>query len=281
MKKKWSQKPHETWQVDGKSDIELGNGQKVSWMNIADEGSGSHLKAFVVDKRIVEEMLPSSTTQKMNESFLRWGLPQNIKIDNGRPFINPNAMDIPTMALYWWIGLGINVIQNKPGCPQQNGIVEGLQGTLYRWSNPKEQPDQKAFQRRVDEESEFQRNHYKIPSRNHKTRRELYPDLENNIRRYCPSKFDMQLVYAYLESRVFRRTVKNNGVIKIFGETFYMGRKYLGIEVTITFDPIDKQWIFKNERGVLMSKSSKGVPIEDEIKAFALSDNSGKRKVTT
>ena len=270
MKKKWSQTAHETWQIDGKSDIMLENKERVSWMNIADEGSGSHLKAFVVSKKIVEAMDPSCTTQKVNESFDRWGLPVMIKIDNGKPFINPNAMDIPTKTVLWWTGLGIKVIQNKPGCPQQNGIVESLQGTMYRWSNPKKQPNKEALQQRLDKESDFQRNHYKLPSRNHKTRKELYPDLENNLRKYNPNKFNINLVYEYLESMVFSRNVNRNGGVKIFGERFHIGRKYLGERIIITFDPIDRLWIFKNEKGILMKTSNKAVPTENEIKEFAL-----------
>ena len=129
-------------------------------MNIADEGSSSHLRAVVHDKRTVAEMDATQATQDVNGCFETSGLPLNIKIDNGRPFVNPNARDVPTLTELWWIGLGINVIKNTPGCPQQNGIVESLQGTMCNWSNPKGQPDIEALQQRLDEESDFQRNHY-------------------------------------------------------------------------------------------------------------------------
>lgn len=43
----WSNEVHHTWQIDGKEQISLGNGQEVSWMNIADEASSSNLLARV------------------------------------------------------------------------------------------------------------------------------------------------------------------------------------------------------------------------------------------
>lgn len=262
---------HETWQIDGKSLIELKSGEKVSWMNIADEATGAHLKAFVTNTRIVEEMNPSQTVQKINKIFKRWGLPKRIKIDNGRPFVNPNSREIPTKSILWWIGLGIKVIQNRPRCPQQNGIVEALQGTMSSWTNPGGQLNEEALQQRLDEESDFQRNHYKILARNRKTRIELYPELEKNERSYVPEDFDMKLVFNYLSLKVFSRIVKgSNGIIKFFGEYYYMGRKFLGERIVITFDPIERQWIFRDKDGMLLKTSTKGIPSEEKIKAFAI-----------
>jgi len=43
----WSKEVHHTWQIDGKEQINLNQGQQVSWINIADEASSSDLKAIV------------------------------------------------------------------------------------------------------------------------------------------------------------------------------------------------------------------------------------------
>lgn len=239
-------------------------------MNLADEATGAHLDAFVTSDKIVEEMNPSELTQKINKSFKRWGLPKQIKIDNGRPFVNPNSKKTPTKTVLWWTGLGIKVIQNRPRCPQENGIVECLQGTMSSWSNPGGQSNEIALQQRLNEESDFQRNHYRIPSRNRKTRIELYPELEKNERLYDPKNFDINLVYDFLSLKVFSRVVKSsNGLVKIFGEYYYIGRKFLGEIVTITFDPVEIQWVFRGKDGMLLKTSKKGIPDEQEIKKFA------------
>jgi hypothetical protein len=108
----------------------------VSWMNVADEGSTAHLKAGVQPCATVAQMSAQAALQVVNGCFERWGMPKEIKIDNGHPFVNPNHRDLPTLAKLWWIGLGINVIQNDVGRPQQNGAVECLQGVMGSWSNP-------------------------------------------------------------------------------------------------------------------------------------------------
>lgn len=239
-------------------------------MNVADEGTGSHLSVNVSSCRNVEEMDPKISTQLINKSFERWGLPKQIKIDNGRPFVNTNGREVPTKTILWWTGLGIKVIQNQPRCPQQNGIVECLQGTMNSWSNPKGQIDKQGLEKRLSEESDFQRNHYKIPSRNYKTRIELYPNLEKNTRKYDPKKFNMQFVYNYLESRVFRRPISKGGLVKAFAEQYYIGKKYAGTEVTITFDPLEKQWIFRGPNGNLLKTSTSGVPCKKQIVEFGL-----------
>ena len=44
---RWTREVHHTWQIDGKEQIPLASGQEVSWMNIADEGSGAQVHAEV------------------------------------------------------------------------------------------------------------------------------------------------------------------------------------------------------------------------------------------
>lgn len=239
-------------------------------MNIADECSTAHLFVGVVNCPTVVKMDAQQATYIINEAFNRWGLPQQIKIDNGYPFVSPKHLEIPTKTKLWWIGLGISVIQNTPRCPQQNGVVECLQGVLKSWSNPKEQSSVKALQERLKQESDFQRNDYQIPGKDYKTRIELYPELEQNPSQYNPDKFDIKLVYNYLSEQVWSRKVNNHGGIKIFGIRIYIGLKFKQEELTVTFDPDEKCWIIRKKDGTLLKKSDKAVPTEKEIKDFAI-----------
>lgn len=239
-------------------------------MNIADEGTSAHLKAEVQDCPTVGAMNEQVVVQKINSVFERWGLPKQIKIDNGHPFVTPNHRDIPTKSKMWWIGLGIEVIQNQLRCPQQNGIVECLQGIMKNWSNTKDQGSIKELQQRLDLESDFQRNHYRIPAKNNKTRLELHPSLEQNSIAYDPDKFDINRVYDFLTQQVWERTLNNGETINIFGNTIYISYKLKKQPVTVTFDPVDKQWLIRSENGTILKTSIKGVPTEKMIKDFAI-----------
>lgn len=269
-KKKWSEQAHEVWQIDGKEQIGLANGEEVSWMNIADEGTSAHLKAFVCEASTVTQMDAQAVTQQINTCFERWGLPKQIKIDNGLPFVYPRARDVPTLTKLWWIGLGIKVIQNAPRCPQQNGIVECSQGIMCNWSNPKDALNAQTLQQRLDEESDFQRNYYKMPNKKLKTRIELHPDLEHNPRIYAAKNFDMQRVYDYLSNKVFKRTINNAGVLSFWNINIYIGKKFAQLPLTITFDPIEMQWLLRKKDGTLMKTLKKGIPSEKQIKEFAV-----------
>lgn len=270
LKKKWTDEVHHTWQLDGKESVRLQNKKKVSWMNIADEASGAHLKAFVHDCKTVAAMDPQSATRQLNICFENWGLPKCIKVDNGYPYVYPQQMDLPTKAKLWWIGLGIEVIQNTPGRPQENGIVEGLQGTMCKWSNPIKQPNEKALQNRLDEESDFQRNHYRLPSKGRKTRKELFPELEQNSRIFNPDNFSIQRVYEWMSYQVWDRTVNASGEIKMYHTAIYVGTKYKEDKVTVTFDPVEKKWIVRHLDGTYLKNSDKAIPTEKGIKDFAL-----------
>lgn len=43
----WTKEVHHTWQIDGKELVELADGSRVSWVNIADEASSTALRTEV------------------------------------------------------------------------------------------------------------------------------------------------------------------------------------------------------------------------------------------
>lgn len=241
-------------------------------MNVVDEASSAHLQAKVYGCRKVSELDLGETTRGLNLCFERWGLPRNIKIDNGLPFVLPKQLSVPTLAKLWWVGLGINVIQNRVSCPQQNGAVEGSQGVMSKWSNSSGCQSVEGLQKRLDDESDFQRNHYHMPNRAGFTRIELYPELEQNPRVYNPANFDMQKVYHFLSRQVWQRVVKNSGEVRLFSSFIYIGQRYAKEKVTVTLDPIERKWIFRLGCGTYVKASEKGVPTSQEILEFALGD---------
>jgi len=269
-KKKWSEKAHETWQIDGKELVCLKSGKKFSWMNVGDEGTSAHLKASVHPVPRVSQIDLRAATWAVNLSFARYGIPSRIKIDNGQPFVNPNYRDIPTKAKLWWIGLGIEVVQNRPRVPQENGIVECLQGICYRWINPSQLQTPEELQIQLDQISDFQRNHYELPNRAYKTRIALYPELEQNPRKYNPDNFNMKLVDQFLAKQVWQRKANQNGQVSFFDHRISIGRAFKNQKVFISFDDIERQWVFRDSKGYLLNTSSKAIPSEEEIKKFAV-----------
>ena len=218
-------------------------------MNIADEGTTAHLKADIHCVKRMSQVDLRAAIESVNKCFVKWNLPKCIKIDNGYPFVNPNYRDIPTKAKLWWIGLGIEVIQNTPGKPQENGAVECLQGICYRWVNPIVFDTPQDLQLELDEISDFQRNYYRMPKRSYMTRIECHPELAQNPRKYDSDNFNIDRVYQYLATCLWQRTIKGNGSTHFFGKAIYIGTRYADQKVYITFDPIELQWIFRSTRG--------------------------------
>lgn len=237
---------------------------------MADEGTSAHLKAIAHPVKRMSQLSLSAATWSVNQCFERWGLPKKIKIDNGYPFVNPNYRDIPTMAKLWWIGLGIEVIQNPVRCPQENGIVECLQGICKRWTHPSSIQTIELLQKELDWISDFQRNHYEMPQKGYLTRIQLYPELETNSRTYQPNKFNINYVFQFLENQVWRRTVNKKGTLHFFKNEIYIDKKLTGFEVLITFDSIEKQWVVRAKDATLLKTSKQGIPEEKTIKEFAL-----------
>jgi len=129
----------------------------------------------------------------MQQSFEQWGLPQRIRVDNGKPFGDPQRCSVPELAL-WLTGLGVEVVWNRPRTPKDNAKVERMQATTSRWTEAEQYYSDSELQSKLDRAAEVQREHYQVKRLGAKSRKELYPELWSNSRTYSHAAFDVSRV---------------------------------------------------------------------------------------
>lgn len=162
--------------------------------------------------------------------------------------------------------MGIEVEQNDPGSPQQNGTVEGLQNICHRWVNPSLYSSISALQDALGETGHIQRSIYKVPAKGYSTRLELYPELMDNPRKKSlTDQFDFTRVAHYLAQRVWQRTVTSRGVIRFNSQVIYIDYKRKHQQVTITYDPLEHLWLVKSVQGQLIKISDKQIFTAESI----------------
>jgi hypothetical protein len=171
----------------------------------------------------------------MVNCFKRWGLPRSIKVDNGKPFGDPQMSSVPEMAL-WLIGLGMEVIWNPPRCPRENAKVERMQGTTACWAEVYACGDLERLQQALDKAGIIQREKYEVRRLKGKTRKQVYAALWANPRKYGALSFDIQKVYQYLSKVLFKRKTNANGSLYFYGQNVYVGTRHKRKIVDITFD---------------------------------------------
>ncbi len=206
----------------------------------------------------------------MQQAFHRWGLPRRIKIDNGYPFKVIGTRDFPSALILWWIGLGIDVTLNHPGCPQENGTVEGLQGISYRWVNPAKYSSASDLQEAMNEISRRQRETYRIRALGDKTRKQLYPKLESNPNTYQQDHFNVDLVKKYLAQYVFIRRISTNAIVNFACQDINVKYKHRNQNCTVTFSPDENHWIVKTMDGTIVKKSVVPEITADKILSLSL-----------
>lgn len=212
----------------------------------------------------------------VNRCFEAEGLPRCIKIDNGLPLVYPRERDLPTLTVLWWVGLNIHVVYNKPRCPQQNGTVEGLQGTCFRWSQPLTCVDSATLQVALDEADRIQRRVYRIPKKTNATRQMLFPELDTNSRKFGLEAFDFDRVKTWLSNKVWTRVVNKSGGIKMYRAEIYISQKMAGQTVTVQYDSDEAQWVVRNSNGQLLKTSKKGIITKEMLLNHAnMSKNKG------
>lgn len=185
----------------------------------------------------------------MRDACEQWGKPKTIRVDNGYPW--GSTGNFPTEFSLWLIGLGIDVHWNTPRRPQENGVVERSQGTGKRWSEPKTCCSAGELQEKIGQMDLLQREQYPRPGG--KTRMELFPSLKHSGRFYYrdqeAANWSWEAVGDHLADYVADRRVDSSGLISVYDYNYYVGKKHSGQTVYVSLDPMDRQWIVRDERG--------------------------------
>jgi hypothetical protein len=187
--------------------------------------------------------------QQLRAAFSRWGLPVRMRVDNGKPW--GSWSDLPPALALWLIGLGIDMVCNDPGCPQQNGVVERSQGTGKRWAEPHLCHSVAELQSRLNEDDCLQRERY--PFAQGQSRWELFPGLREVRRPYCEAdeakSWNLQRVRDHLAGYAVPRQVSREGKVSVYNRNLYVGVVHAGKQVSIQYDPEQELWLISDNAG--------------------------------
>lgn len=122
-----AQLPNMLWCTDYKGEFMLGNKNYCYPLTITDYSS-----RFLICCEGLESTREADAFNVFERIFKEYGLPKNIRSDNGVPFASPNALYGLSSLSVWWLRLGIGIERIKPGNPQQNGRHERMHLTLKK-----------------------------------------------------------------------------------------------------------------------------------------------------
>ena len=192
---------------------------------------------------------PEGTRGQLRGLFARWGLPKNMRVDNGSPWGSKG--DFPTELGMWLIGLGIDMIWNTACRPQENGVVERSQGTGNRWCEPGTCQSATELQARLEEMDQLYREVY--PYRERLSRIAYYPSLTHSGRPYAEQSeanlWEWARITSHLSGYVAIRRVNKNGDVSIYNHAYHVGVRFQGHDVHVTFDPDTTEWVFSDASG--------------------------------
>lgn len=116
--------PNEIWGADFKGEFRLGNQKYCYPLTISD-----HYSRYLLCCEGLETTRHFGVKTGFWKTFVEYGLPDRIRIDNGSPFASKGIGGYSRLSV-WWLRLGIQVERIEPGHPEQNGRHERFHLTL-------------------------------------------------------------------------------------------------------------------------------------------------------
>ena len=211
-------RPNEVWCVDFKGQFRLGNGEQCYPLTVTDQYSR---------KLLCCEGLPSTdgedVVDEMEELFLREGLPERIRSDNGSPFASRGLLGLSYVSA-WWLSLGIKHERIRPGHPEENGRHERMHLTLKReTARPAAQTPREQQQRF----NKFVRYFNEI--RPHEALGQLTPSSQHTSNE---RRLSSVVPWTYPEFDMVRR-VMANGAMKLGRQTIHVSQALAGYDVAL------------------------------------------------
>jgi len=213
-------------------------------------------------------------------TFIEWGMPKSIRIDNGKPMGDPQRKTIPALSL-WLEAMRVTVIFNRPKRPTDNAKVERMQRTTKNWAEVDDCENIEQLRQRLKFTAQVYRNDYKIRRLNKQTRSIAYPELYHNPRRYCPILFDQQRAYQRLSQWIFVRKIASNSQFHLYGQPYYVGKAYQNQFVSITFLVETKQWKIEDAQGKFIKTINAKKLDKDSIWNLSICQRTKKRNSQT
>ena len=212
--------PNELWQMDFKGHFPL-NKQRCHPLTILDD----HSRFSIVLEACSNEQL-ETVRQCLIKVFRRYGLPDQINVDNGPPWGSAGYRGYTQLSV-WLMRLGIFVSYSKPHHPETNGKDERFHRTLKqevlnRYSLGTLDEAQRCFDKWRDEYN-MERPHeglgYEVP-----------------LSRYYPSEkpyLEQLPEIEYFDTDIVKQVRPSNGVINFSGVSIFIGYAFKGEQIAI------------------------------------------------
>ena len=205
-------------------------------------------------QRYWEAVEPSEVQTALRQIFAQWGLPERIRVDNGSPW--GTTSDLPHALALWLLGLGIDLLWNRPGRPQENGKVERVHGLVDQWGEPDQCPTFAHWVARLDWLVRLQRERY--PACDGRSRLAAYPALTSIKRPFDPAAealtWDFERVKRFLAARRWSRRVCKVGRITFAHRVYAVGRPFKRRQVWVALDPELLMWLVFDEVGQILAR---------------------------
>ncbi len=208
------QRPNQVWTVDFKGWFRTGEGRRCEPLTVRDLCS-----RYVLAVELLPNQSEAAARRALRRVFIRYGLPQIIRVDNGAPFGGHGALGLSRLSV-WWLRLGIAVEFTRRAHPQDNGAHEQMHRILKADTAAPPAADWKGQKRRT--------RAWVIAYNQERPHEGLGQEVPAQFYRVSQRRLPLCLpVVNYPHAWVVRR-VRNRGQIKWEGRLRFVGRAFVG-----------------------------------------------------
>lgn len=222
-------RPNQVWTVDFKGWFRTRDGTRVDPLTIRDLFS-----RLILCLRLLVRPTLWSVQTVFRRLFVRSGLPNIIRVDQGVPFASKGPRALSLLSV-WWLSLGIRVEFTRRARPGDNAAHEQMHRVLQQETAEPPAATLRAQQRRSDR---WRVQYNRIRPHDALAGRTPHSRYRPSTRRYGGSQ---PWRYSVRETQ---RSVRSNGRIKWQGRLRFIGRAFVGQVVGLRRNSADGHAVY-------------------------------------
>lgn len=224
-----AEKAHQTWQLDGRGNEQVGGVGTVSMLDIKDVFSHVYTGVYPAMLRGVKSHPATRHYQTaVRLAAMGHGLPQQVQTDHASVFFdNGSKSPFPTLFFLWLVALGVEPVFSRVHIPQDQGMVERSHQTVWNQVCRKSgYRNWEHFFLACQERRQWLNSCLPCSSLEGRPPLMAFPEAQHSGKVYsCQSErglLDLDRVFNWLELQFWHRRISKDQTVSLGGHVYYL-----------------------------------------------------------
>jgi transposase InsO family protein len=272
FERKKAEREHQTWQLDGRGNEQVGGVGAVSMLDVIDVFSGVYTGVYPAMMKTIKSHPNTRHYQTaIRLAAMHHGLPEQVQTDHASVFFdNTSKSPFPTLFFLWLVALGVEPVFSRVHVPQDQGMVERSHQTIWNQVCRKSgYQNWEYFFLACLDRRRWLNSCLPCSSSENRPPLHAYPKAEHSGKVYqCANErelLNLDKVFEWLQGQHWQRLISKDQTISLGGQVYYLFHAKPNVWAAVRVRAADRCFLVQVENTLCVKVPIKGLDLDTLI----------------